>query len=192
MIGWKLGEPEQLLAAFGRILEAAESVRAREPNLRVARQTAYVARAARGLLLNRLGRYRQALPEFDAAVELAEERQRNVERAERAATVAALGDHGRATAEADALAALPDLSPPEMYNLVCVYSVSLGAVSRDETLAPAERRRRGDAYVAAALRLLRRLRAAGSRGADALRYLESDRDMAPLQARPEYQRLVKP
>jgi hypothetical protein len=97
----------------------------------------------------------------------------------RAATLAHLGRHARATAEADELARLAPGSGADLYDLACVFALSAAAVGAEPALH--------ERYAARAVGLLRQ---AAEKGYRNLAHLEKETDLDPIRDRPDYRALM--
>jgi hypothetical protein len=97
----------------------------------------------------------------------------------RAATLARLGRHARATAEADELARLAPGSGGDLYDLACVFALSASAVGAEPALR--------ESYGARAMGLLLRAVQTGYRDAA---HLKQDADLDPIRNRSDFQGLI--
>src|SRR5262249_34875373 len=86
---------------------------------------------------------------------------RIVWRGSRARLLSRAGDHARAVAEADDLAARADTPAPTLYGVAWVYALEWAATRTDTRLAPAERDSRAGRYACRAGALLRQLQGKG-------------------------------
>src|SRR5262249_2290599 len=141
--------------------------------------------------LTDLQRPREALADWDRAIALEAAGQRGRLMLERAATLAQLGEHARATREAAKLAANSPKAPAAAFKAACLRARAVRAVRRLGTLPEAEQDRLAEAYAVAAVALLRQCHDAGFFRTRAGReQLESDRTLAPLRERADFARLL--
>jgi tetratricopeptide (TPR) repeat protein len=133
----------------------------------------------RANVLNKLGRHAEALADWDRALEWAGGEGFRVElRSHRARTLALLGDHERAAAEARAVAATNPVKGKVLYRLAAAFAVSAAACARDGL---PERERLADDYAAAALTQLRKAAEAGYfKDQSVVDQLRRDADFAAL------------
>jgi tetratricopeptide (TPR) repeat protein len=137
-----------------------------------------------------LGRYADALADWDRAAALDAGPQRRWLRARRAYTLAHLGDHAQATREAQELAAEKAVPVDQLYDLARVFALSAKAALRDQTLDEPGRANYGAHYAARAVELLRRARKAGFKAAPLLDALKKTSDFEALRSGPEFKNLL--
>jgi serine/threonine protein kinase/tetratricopeptide (TPR) repeat protein len=145
-----------------------------------ARQFLRDAHWGRATTLTQLGRYAEALKDWERALKLADGRSRNRLLLQRALTLARLKEHAKATAEADALAQAKEASADALYNAACVYSVSSWAVGDDAKQA--------EQYAARAVALLQQAVAKGYKNVE---HLKKDSDLDVLRQREDYKKLLR-
>jgi serine/threonine-protein kinase len=185
-------KPEAALDWFDRAARTQEAVLQRQPGHAEARECLGYVHAGRALALYQLQRDREALPEWDQALEFAEGGTRDVWRMQRAITLNRAGDHARATAEAEALAEKSSLPTLNLYTLACIEARAVGVVLKDEQLATEERQKLAEQYAVQAVKLLRRLQAAGHlEDPSRLAQLQKDAALAPLRSRDDFKSLMK-
>jgi tetratricopeptide (TPR) repeat protein len=147
---------------------------------------AYKGRAA---ALNDLSRYTEALKDWDRAIELASDTDRDL-RLFRALTLAHLGEHSQATTEAEALIRKTPTASFSYY-AACVFARSSPAARQDAKLPPADRDKRAEHYAARAMECLVKARAAGYfKTANARERLQKEKALDPLRARPDFKQLL--
>ena len=162
---------------------------AREPGHRDARDRAYVAHGSRAQTLLALRRPADAAADYDRVVELADDARRPSHRAARAVILAQAGRHGPAAAEALDLA--PGAAGDTLYNLACALARAAGQAPADPALGPLLGRAAADAYAAAAVRLLGRLRADRYfDGPGRAIHLAVDPDLDSLRARKDFRAFI--
>jgi len=142
------------------------------------------SRSRLGLLLRDLGKpseaeavYRQALGDFDRALELDAGTRRTELLLGRADALARIGEVAKALAAADELAAAPNLTANDLYKLACVYALAA------PKLPPADAGR-------AAARPIAALRQAIAKGYRNLAHLRNDPDLNALRGREDFQKLL--
>jgi hypothetical protein len=130
-------------------------------------------------------RHAEAVQDWERALELDDDTFRSVLQIGRAISQAHLrGDHGRALAEAAALA--QDGDGPRLEGLARLCSLASAAVAGDKLQAD-ETTKLQEQYACQAVQLLRQ--AAGKGHRDRL-YLKEGTDLAPLRRRADFQQLL--
>jgi tetratricopeptide (TPR) repeat protein len=100
-----------------------------------------------------------------------------------AMSLAAVGDHARATAKVEELTRGDNISGGSFYNAACVYTLSSAAVKDDD--------RRQESYAAQAVALLRRAQAAGYfKNVSNVELLKTDSDLDALRRRNDFADLL--
>jgi hypothetical protein len=177
---------------YAKAIRILEPVWRREPRLNAARRYLRNSHWGRARAWTRLGRHAEALPEWDRTLELEAGALRNSFRLQRALTLAHLGNHSQAVAEADDLAQGKDLRGDTLYDLACVYAVSSAAAQKDASLPHADRERLAERRAGQAVELLAKAQATGYFKERArVEHLKQDTDLDALRARPDYQKLVR-
>jgi tetratricopeptide (TPR) repeat protein len=191
------GQFEKAESALGQALEIFEKLAKEHPD--VVEYSYDLGRCCGewARLANSVGRPDDALVRFDKAIETLERvmargygaAQSTMlnDRIDRTSALVGKGDHARATAEADAVAQQGGLLSVHIYNIACVFSRASAAVDRDGKLSPAKRARLKVRYADRAMGLLRQAVAEGWRHPQAIK---EDRDMEPLRAREDFQKLL--
>jgi eukaryotic-like serine/threonine-protein kinase len=166
-----------------------------------ARTTLCKALGHRAIALTRLERYAEALRDWDQALGLDDGRlgfPMLISRAEtlkkarqEAVEFARSGEHARAAALAQALAAQRSLSAEFFYQVAAVYALAFAAARKDVARPAAERDKLAKEYATRALELLKRANAAGYFKAPAnLAKLKHDPDFDTLRPRDDFRRLL--
>jgi tetratricopeptide (TPR) repeat protein len=146
------------------------------------------AHVGRADTLRDLGRYADALQDWDRAIELDTGERRDYCRLHRAACLACLGNHAAAVAAVDPVTAYPLLAGNELYEAACVYSLCCPAALADTHLGLAEGKQLAEQYASRALVLLRRAVRIGWFDLPAgRRRLTTDKNLDPLRPRPDFQ-----
>ena len=115
----------------------SEDVLRREPRRVESRSVLRNAYASRSLALAALGKYKEALPDVERALELeGNGPRRGRVLLNRALVLAHLGDHQRAAADVEALIRSRRLTGPESYDTACVLSLASATARGDAHLAP--------------------------------------------------------
>jgi serine/threonine-protein kinase len=188
----KMNKPQEALDSFDQAAQTHESVLQRQPGEAAARESLGHVHAGRALALGALQRYAEAVAEWDQAVELAGGPQRDDWQLRRALTLNRVGDHGRASAAAAVLAERASLPLINLYTLACIQGRAATLALKDEKLAVDERKKLAEDYGAQAVKLLRRLQAAGQlNGPERLAQLQKEPALASLRSRGDFQSLLE-
>jgi eukaryotic-like serine/threonine-protein kinase len=180
------------LERLGRAIQLMEAFFQQEPNAVEARFRLVRAHGARAQLYERLGRYAEAVKDWDRLIEVEIESKRPYCRLCRMAALARAGSHGPATAEAASLLARPNLPDEWLYELACVYALCVGPARSDGQLQPPERAKLAARYSAQALALLERLRKNGYfRDQKRVKNLVEDGDLSLLPGLSEFKESLK-
>jgi serine/threonine protein kinase/tetratricopeptide (TPR) repeat protein len=139
------------------------------------------AHGARAAALIRLGFYKEALPDWDQALQLGSRAAPTYLRMQRALTLAYLKEDARATAEADSLAAIKDLPAYLLHDAAAVYAVAAAAVRDKAQLS--------EKYAAHAVALLRQAFAKNYQAVAA--EVKKDKKLDVLRSRLDFQKLLK-
>jgi tetratricopeptide (TPR) repeat protein/tRNA A-37 threonylcarbamoyl transferase component Bud32 len=177
----RVSRAEEGLAEVGRAIEllhrAAPDPRA-SPEVRTALREAHVRRAD---LLVELRRGREAVGDWDRAVELSDGNARQGHRLVRAEVLARMGETGRAVAEAEAVLAEPGGPDAKLLGVACVFSLASADGNR-----PAKAR---ETFARRAMELLRRAQGGGYfTTAERIGYARNDKDLNPLRPREDFRR----
>jgi tetratricopeptide (TPR) repeat protein len=172
------GQPERALAWYGKAIVNLDGVLQRQPRRARTRQFLCNACMGRAEALDRLRRHGEALLDWDRVVVLAEGPDRGGIRIRRAWTLARLGKHAQAIAEASELVQGSQVTSDDTYNIACVYAQS-SAVAEE---APVSKR-----YATHAVKLLRQAAENGFRN---VVHMKQDTDLDPIRNRPDFQGLV--
>jgi tetratricopeptide (TPR) repeat protein len=178
------GQPEQALDWYDKAINALEPIFKKESRYVPAREALRDARWGRALALDRLGRYQDAVRDWERAESLDEGRQRVVFQLGRAISQAHLkGNHREALAEADALAKNAD--GPTLAGLARLCALASAPLTGGQKPAVATTVR--EQYASRAVVLLRQ---AASKGFRDTLYLQKGTDLAPLRDRKDFQTLL--
>ena len=158
-------------------LEKAAGKAVQENSIRNVLRDLYVARAR---TFDQLERFDAALADWGRAIGLDSGRMTATLRLNRAGTLARQGEHARATAEADAVANGAQLSPPNLYNVAVVYSLSAAAVPDDSALK--------ERYAACAVRFLRQ---AFTKGVVNVDLVKTQPFLEAVRRRDDFQQLLR-
>jgi tetratricopeptide (TPR) repeat protein len=172
------GQPEGALEWYARAILTLDGVLQRQPRRARTRRFYLNACMGRAEALDRLRRHGEALPDWDRVLALAEEPDRRGIRIRRAWTLARLGKHAQAIAEASELAEGKHVTADDIYNLACIYAQSSAVAEQ----APVSKR-----YAAEAVKLLQQAAAKGYRD---VVHMKQDTDFDPIRNRPDFQGLV--
>ncbi len=185
------GRPQEALDRLDLAVRLAEDVFRREPKVVVARRRALMAHGARAEIREFVGRFADALKDWDRVIELESATNRIVWRRGRVRVLALTGDHARAVAEAGELAALPETSDDGLFVLARVYAVAIGTARNDMQLSSAQRESLTERYAGQAIALLQKLQNKGYfQDAGHAKALRNEEDLLPLRAREDFRRLL--
>ncbi|MCI0639460.1 MAG: serine/threonine-protein kinase, partial [Gemmataceae bacterium] len=180
-------EPAAALDWYGKAIRILEPA----PEQADARRFLRNAYWGRGEALTLLQRHQEALADWDRAIEAATGASRDMMRLQRAGSVARMGQHTQAVAEAERLAQQASAPPGVLYNAACVYALAVSAVQKDSELPSTERTRLAEKYAVRAVELLTKVHSAGFfKRPTMAAHLQQDPDLAALRARADYRRLV--
>jgi tetratricopeptide (TPR) repeat protein len=168
------GDAEGFLTWHAKAIDRLTAVVAVEPRSARARQTLLAAHLSRAAALERLRRYADALPDWDAALKFADGPARLGPRARRASC---LGRAAEAAREAVELAADPAATAGTVYDCAC--ALALASAAPDSPAA--------DALAARGVELLRQTLA---KGFNNVPHLLADPDLAPLRRRADFAELL--
>jgi tetratricopeptide (TPR) repeat protein len=177
---------------YSRAIRTLQAALPPGPSSSAARQALHEAYWSRAQALAALERKQEALADYDRAIKLEDGPNHTALRLERADTLAHLGKHAEATAEADALAREEVIEAESLYQSACIFSISSEAVHRDTKISAADRQKLSAQYAARAVELLARSHAAGYFKDPAhLQTLKKDSDLDPLRSREDFKNLFK-
>jgi hypothetical protein len=104
---------------------------------------------------------------------------------------ARLGDHVRATKEANALVVEGHCQGINLYNFAYVHSLSAAAATHHKHLSQAERNRLAETYASRAVELLKMAKAADYfRPPEQLAHLKEDSDLNAIRDRLDFRKLL--
>src|SRR5262249_18691749 len=142
------GQPQAALDWCGKAIGTLAAVLAKDQRLLTARQFLRNAHGVRADALLRLDRCADALPDFDRAIELAEEGSaRDNLRMWRGLTLVRTGQTAQALAEADSLSQGKNLSGGTLYNTSLIYAALVDALK--------DNRQQAESHAVKAIALLR-------------------------------------
>jgi serine/threonine-protein kinase len=155
------------------------------------RNTLRSAHLGLAVALSDRGRFREALPHWNRAVELAGPGSRNTIRADRAITLAQGGAYQQAVDEAIELSGLPGTRPAALFHLAGVHALSSAAAAKDARLTQPRRKDLADLYARRALALLAEVHKAGLFKSPKHRQaLKESKHFAALRDREEFKKLL--
>jgi serine/threonine-protein kinase len=185
------GRPQDALAWYAKAFALLQAVRQREPHNPTARECLRNSHWGRARSLTALGRYREALADWDRALELDDGPNRLAIRLGRALALAHAGQHDRAMAEVQDLAPGKALTPTDLYNLACAAALAADSARQDGRLSPPTREKLAEQNALRAVELLKQAHAAGFFKDPAnAELLQTDKDLDPLRARADFQQLA--
>lgn len=175
-------KPQQALEWFERAVPLLESALQADPKNEEYRRYCWRAHSGWANALDKLGRDKECLPHRERAIELADGILQRRERLFRSARLARLGQHVRATREAEDLATGgPILSRPgTFYNLAITWAVAMAQVDRSDDVLKEQ-------YARRAIEMLRKEDIAYFRDPRKWEEFRQEEDFAPLRGRPDFQ-----
>jgi tetratricopeptide (TPR) repeat protein len=157
-----------------------------------ARACLYRGLKRRAEVLTRLGQPAKALADWERALARTGAKDRDQLVLGQAITLALLGKHAQAVADAKDVAAKKTAPAASLYQAACVCSLSHAAAVKDEGLPQAERAKLAESYAALAIQLLTAAQTAGYfQTAPQLEQLKKDSDLDPLRLRGDFQELLR-
>jgi serine/threonine protein kinase len=148
------------------------------------------AQAARAIILMEMGRYEEALSDWDRVREQYGGPMKDEFRIYRAFSLAKKGDHTRAAAEAKAVAGKDGARGTILCQAAEIHALCIPVAAGDARLTKAERDRLVEDYGARAVALLVRARATGYFRTPALLKNLEDSEFDPLWSRADFQKLM--
>ena len=133
------GRPQEALRILGQAADFTEAVLRQEPHHASARRQAFNAHGARAQLHEGLGRFADAVKDWDRVAELDDAPDRWRRRVLRAVALARAGEHARAAAEAEAWVAKPEVTADGLHELARACAIAAEAARADARLPAAER-----------------------------------------------------
>jgi serine/threonine-protein kinase len=171
-------QPDQALAWYTKAIATLEAALRTLGADVTARQFLRNGHRNRAQVLTRLGRFAEAVADWDRALALDDGPDRNFFRLGRALTLTLAGKHARATAETEELLQTGPASAGLLYDAACVFAVASGSC-RDTALT--------ERYAVRAVALLRQAVAKGWKN---FAHLQKDPDLDPLRQRADFQKLL--
>jgi tetratricopeptide (TPR) repeat protein len=173
-------EPAAALDWYARAMVRLEAVLKQEPRLADARLFLRNAHWERAKALGQLGRYAEAVADWERARACNDEKQRDRSfRLQIAAALARAGQLGEATAAVEALLKPGPADAGTLYDAARVYSLAAGGSGGDNTQA--------EKHAARAVALLRR---AVQEGYENVAQLKQDTDLDPLRQQEDFQAVL--
>lgn len=183
--------PAEALPWYDRAVKELAPVLAADAQSADARDLLAKAHWGRAEALGKLQRHRDALSDWQKALELSRGDDRELIRQDRAFALAFAGDHDQAMAEVDDLLR-GRVNGRLLYNLACVTAVSAAALAKDEKQPEAARARAADEMAGRAVELLRRAWLARLfRDRERIDHLRKDPDLDFLRGRADYRALER-
>jgi tetratricopeptide (TPR) repeat protein len=177
------GQPAEAPEWYARAIATLEPVLEKEPRLVKARLFLRNSHWGRADTLGKLNRHREALSDWDRALELSPPPQRPMVQMGRALGLVRAGETARATQAADELLAGAKLAPGILYDAACLFTLAAAAVHDD---APLRER-----HAVRAVELLSQAQAQGYfRQTGRVEHLKKDDDLATLRERDDYRKLL--
>jgi serine/threonine protein kinase/tetratricopeptide (TPR) repeat protein len=181
-LGRLLGDQGQLdesLPILTKSIEILEAARQQDQRRVKVRESLLVARWTRAMTFAGLGRFAEALADWDRAIELDEGHYQNKLTLKRASTFLQMKDYAAATADAQAVAESGQSSGDDLFLAACTYAVSAKLATDDPTLA--------ESYAARAVLLLRQ---ALDKGYETPARIITAPELQALQSREDFRKLM--
>jgi tetratricopeptide (TPR) repeat protein len=186
------GHGREAVNKLDRAIPLAEAVLQKEPEDRVSRQRAQAAHGARAEIYEFLSRFADSAKDWDRVIELEDGPARSRWRTSRARVWIDLGDHARAAAEIEELAARPQATGGDLYYLAGLLAQAIAPARNDKGLSSAERERAAERYAGRAAALLRKLLDDGYfKDAGHAKTLRTDPRLLPLRGRDDFRHLLE-
>ena len=167
------GKPAESLTWYKKGIDTLRPVAADDPRNVTAREYLLYNHSSRAETLMRLGRFADAIPDLDRAVELCPKADQPRRRLRRVVPMAKIGKLTAAVAEADELRSMPGWNGGDQFDLAIVYAY-----------ASTDNPELGDI----AIELLRNAIKIGFK--DPMKYLRMDRDLDRVRGRDDFQQLL--
>jgi serine/threonine protein kinase/tetratricopeptide (TPR) repeat protein len=205
------GQAEARLPWYAKAIALLEPLVRQEPLLVTERSVLRQAHWGRADALHGLGRYADAVKDWDRALALGSDPGRELDhrpasrnsagtplalgpdpgreldlRCRRAVSLARAGEHAKAVAEANALAAAKDVDSGTLYNVACVCAIVSSAV-KDANIPGAGATRLAETYSTRAVELLQQAVAKGYKEAA---LMKKEKELDALRDREDFKRLV--
>jgi serine/threonine protein kinase/Tfp pilus assembly protein PilF len=173
------GALEQSLPWLTKAVDVLESHHRRDPRVADVRENLQTACWARAMTLCGLERYRQALPDWDRAIEMDDGRYQVTLRMRRASNLLNMKDHARAAADARAAAGSTKATARDLYLAAAVHAHA-ARLARDDVVLVEQ-------YGAGAVALLRQ---AAAKGYPNPQRWTDDGDLKSLRERADFRELL--
>jgi tetratricopeptide (TPR) repeat protein len=180
----EVGKEQSALVAYGRAIATLEKLLEKVSGHVQATQFLANSHWGRAVALHALKRYADALKDWDRALELGR-RGNPLLRLGHAGTLARLGEHVKATAEAEEMAGRKGATGTVLYDAACVFAVASGTGKEGKPVKEADR------YARRAVELLDRARQAGFfKLPGQVAQLKKDPDLAAIRGREDFRTLL--
>jgi tetratricopeptide (TPR) repeat protein len=170
------GKPADSLAWFHKAIDTLRPLHEQEPRAVMARLFLRNSYRGRARTQDRLGKYAEAVKDWDRAIQLSARAEQPRMRAGRASTQVRAGQVAEAVAEVAELAKSGSGPASQWYDFACVYAVAAGKVAD-------KKQQYGDR----AMELLHKAVKAGFENAS---YMKKDTDLGPLRDRDDFEKLL--
>jgi tetratricopeptide (TPR) repeat protein len=184
---------EEALKWYAKAIQTLESLTRKDPNNSQARLYLRSSHWARGRALVLLKRPREAIPDFDQAIDLDTGVSRNALWWERTLTQARAGECEHATSEVEKRLKEKNKPAAELYQAARIFAVASVTIREDKHLTAAEQDTRADEYAARAVMVLQQIQGAGffRNNPAAVEQMKQEADFKVLQNRQDYQKISK-
>lgn len=185
------GEYAAALEGYSRALDMLKPIVQKNPDLSTPRRELLKTYGGRARTLSKLGRVPEALQDWEQAITVRSDKDREQFRCLYAGDLSRAGEHARTIAEVDDLTKSKSVSGENIAYLATAAALAATAAQKDAALAKLDRTKRAREYADRALELLARARDAGHfKDAVNLASLKTDSDIDILRSRPDFKKLL--
>jgi serine/threonine protein kinase len=183
-------DAQAALEPLDKAIERLDRVLRNEPRQASARRFLRNAHRVRANTYDQLAQHAAAAMDWEQALALEQGTSVNTTARSLCLSLARAGQHRKAAAAADKLAAR--VSDNLLLDLARAYAISATAAMRDQSLKPQERAKLAEAYAAKAIELIERAAKAGQLGrSEPLKDSDSGADFASLRAQAAFRSLLE-
>ncbi len=185
------GKLELAIERYSQAIETFEDALKREPRHDQSRAGLFGAHWGRATARVQAEHLDKANADWRRAVDLSEGQLNITMRIYRPLPLAYLGDHTRATREAETILAETKVEVGVLFDYACVYGLCSAAVWKDTELTSAEREHLSERYALRAMEMLVRTRNVGRyKDPKRIEGLKKHGAFEPLRSRPDFQKFV--
>ena len=171
--------PGAALSCFDKAIYLLDKTIAQGWRAAIVRGSLRDTHCSRAQALTALGRHKEAIKDWNRAIELDDGGQRATLQLDRASSLARAGEHAQAVVQAESIAAAKDVSASTFYTAACVHAQAAAAAKGDQSLC--------ERYSKRAVELLRH---AADTGYKDVAHMKKDPDLDPLRSRGDFKKLL--